>query len=697
MSLKRSRSRSLRGVATIGALAFAASAVVPGGARAQPMPTPPPGVSVNITPTLSTNPPNMPIGWTPVLVTIGNAGGSPLRGEVEASLRTYGDKRSFESRAPYAVAAGATVSVELPVDVPNYGQIYVRVIDKDNGEIASTTFTATDLASIALFDASGSQLKGAINDTAVATSFEQGAHTGRSSGGSGVTVSVVLPRVDAATGDPILPDRSALYASVEAVLMRSEMLARLTEPDLSALLNFVLSGGTLAIAITRPEDVRNPTITALVGGEIAQTAVSSEALRPLAVSSSMGAVGLAPGEDLGKALGGFRGGNLKGSAYGNSAPYGLGEVHLLAFDPTRKPALDDPWARVRMVDLTRRAFDRRANIVFRPGAYEEPYNLQAVRRVLDPNESSRWAIGAAALLLLVYAVLAAPLNYSLAAKRNQPLRALRLLPLFSAITFFVIVGIGMLAKGVNGRARHLSLVDAGAGMPKAAIRRYRAFFASRAKELTVRTTDASGLVRTAIVAEPGEAQDRLVVDREGARLVSVDALPWQTLVVREDGAVSLGEGIAIVKKPDGTIAVKNRAGRDLRAAILRLPGGDFRYFPKIEDGQAVDAGAGRSIGSEPRDRMWLTAVGTTHSAGSTTIYPLQAYGIGAITDDDVPGLGQAWSALEEAGGRDTSWFLDDVPVLIAQLQGGEGRSSDSSLRLESDRMLVRVVGFGGAL
>ncbi|MFO0589770.1 MAG: hypothetical protein U0441_19680 [Polyangiaceae bacterium] len=697
MSLKRSRSRSLRGAVSIGAIALAAAAVVPGGARAQTLPTLPPGVSVNITPTLSTNPPNLPTGWTPVLITIGNAGGSPLRGEVEASLHTYGDKRSFESRAPYAVAAGATVSVELPVDVPSYGQVYVRVIDKDNGEIASTSFTSADSASIALFDTSGSQLKGAINDTEVTTAFEEGSHLSRTKGGAGVTVNVVLPRVDAATGDPILPDRSALYASVSAVLMRSETLVRLTEPDLSALTSYVLSGGTLAITITRPEDVRNPTIAALVGGPIAQTAVSSEALRPLVVASSLGPVGLAPGEDLGKALGGFRGGNLKGSAYGNSAPYGLGEVHLLAFDPTRKPALDDAWARVRMVDLTRRAFDRRANIVFRPGAYEEQYNLQSVRRVLDPNESSRWAIGAAALLLLVYAVLAAPLNYSLAAKRNKPLRALRLLPLFSAITFFVIVGIGMLAKGVNGRARHLSLVDAGAGMPKASIRRYRAFFASRAKELTVRTTDASGLVRTAIVAEPGEANDRLVVDREGVRLVSVDALPWQTLVVREDGVASLGEGIAIAKKQDGTIAVKNRTGRDLRAALLHLPGGDFRYFPKIEDGQAVDASAGRSVGSEPRDRMWLSAIGSTHTAGTVTIAPLQAYALGAITDDDVPGLGQAWGALEEAGGHDASWFPDDVPVLIAQIQGGEGRSSDSSLRLESDRMLVRVVGFGGAL
>jgi hypothetical protein len=36
-----------------------------------------------------------------------------------------------------------------------------------------------------------------------------------------------------------------------------------------------------------------------------------------------------------------------------------------------------------------------------------------------------------------------------------------------------------------------------------------------------------------------------------------------------------------------------------------------------------------------------------------------------------------------------------VPVLIGQLDGGEGRVSDSGLRLDSDRLLVRVVGYGG--
>lgn len=686
-----------------GAVVLGAALLVPSAAPAQGPPNPPSDLAISITPALSTNSANLPFGWTTVLVTIANNGGSPARGEAHVSLHQFGNKHSFEAQAPYAVGPGATVSVKVPVDVFPYGQIGVRVIDSQRGEVATAGFSATDPASVVLFDTSGSQLKGAINETPIAPLFEE-VTRGSRGGSTPVTIGVALPRVDSATGDPVLPDRAALYNAVDAVLVRSETLVRLAGAELSSLAGFVLAGGTLAIAITRPEDVRNPTIAAFVGGEIAQTAVSSEALRPLLLPAPTGAsnghdvpIGLAPGEDLGKALNGYRGGNLRGSAYGNSAPYGLGEVHLLAFDPTRRPALDDNWVKVRMIDLTRRAYDRRATVVFRPGDYEETYNLHKVRKLLDPNESSRWAIAAAAVLLLAYAVLAAPLNYSLAARRNKPLAALRRLPIFALITFLLIVGIGMLAKGVNGRARHLSLVDAGAGMSKAMIRRYRGFFASRAKELTVRTTDPSSILRTAIVSEPGEAEDRLVVDREGARLENVNALPWQTLVMREDGVASIGDGIAVVKKEGGGVTVKNKSGHDLRAALLRLPGGEVRYFAKIADGEQVESAAGRDVGTEARDRSWLAGVNTTHPIGAMQIHGLDAYAMGPILDQDAPGLADAWMALEEAAERDCAWFVDDVPVLLGQLDGGEGRSSDSSLRLESDRLLVRVVGYGGAL
>lgn len=699
--LTRSRARI-----TFSALLCGAALLgVPAHAPAEPWGTPPPvkegmplDMAVSITPALSTNATGLPQGWTTLVFTITNSSAAPARGDVRVSTRQYGERRAFEARAPYAVPAGGTVTVSLPVDVLRYAQVAAFVIDEQRGAIGSATFSGLDGRSVVLLDTSGSGLKAVLNDVPVETAYEEPPHRGS---GATPTLGIVSARTDPATGDPILPDRAALYQAADAVLMRSDTLARVGGAELAALTTYVLGGGTLAIAVTRPEDIRYPTITALAGGEVTATAVPSETLRPLVLPSAGHGerevpAGRAPGEALGTQLGGYRGGNLHGSLYGSSATYGLGEVHLLAFDPTSKVALEDGWARVRVVDLARRAYDRRSQVVFRPGASQGSGDIEGVRRQLDPNESSRWAIAIAAVLLMVYAVVAGPANYTIAARRNKPLSALWRLPIFSVVTFLLIVGIGMIAKGSSGRARHLSLIEAGAGMPVGSIRRYRGFFTSRARDLTVRTTDPGSLVRTGVVTDPGEVEDRLVVDREGARLENVNALPWQTLVIREDGAASIGEGIALIRREPSGVTVKNRSGRRLRGALLRLPGGEIRYFEKIEDGAAVESSAGREIGLLPRERGWVSAVNAPRTVGSMTVHTLNSYSMTPILEADAPGLAEAWRAIEDATQREVSWFMDDVPVLLAQMDGGEGRATDAGLRVESDRLLIRVVGFGGA-
>ena len=48
-------------------------------------------------------------------------------------------------------------------------------------------------------------------------------------------LAVGSPRFDPATGDPMLPDRAALYTTADAVLLRSDILARLAGAELDAL------------------------------------------------------------------------------------------------------------------------------------------------------------------------------------------------------------------------------------------------------------------------------------------------------------------------------------------------------------------------------------------------------------------------------------------------------------------------------
>ncbi|WP_437277077.1 hypothetical protein WME90_38415 [Sorangium sp. So ce375] len=692
-----SGAKGLAGAAWLAALSSAG----PASAQA-PLPSTAPELVVDAAPVLGTSG-GMPWGWNQIVVRIKNNGGRAARGEVEIESKRYSDQRVFVASAPYAVGAGASVDVRVPVNVAPFGDVQVRALDERGAPVYAQALSSTSQHAVMLFDVSErSLLRGGLHDAPVAPLYIS---PGRSPGGSPNPVLWVgQPRFDSATGDPLLPDRAALYSGADAVLMRTDTLSRLSGAELEALAGYVLSGGTLALSVARPEDLRHPTLAAFVGGEVARAGVAPRTLEeivPPGVSGGLGKQGnvLAPAPSASPAvaetLSGWSGGNLRGSPYGSSAFYGLGEVHLLAFDPTRSPAASDPWVKIRVADLARRAYDRRSTVAFRPGEEAMGVDLDPVRRELDPNESSRWAIGVSAMLLCIYAVLAGPINFARAARQGRPLRALRHLPVYAAVTFAVIVGVGMLAKGVRGRARHLTLIEAGAGMTKGAARRFRGFFVSSAEELTVRTTDASGVISTSVVAELSERRDRLLVDRDGARLTKVAALPWQTVIVREDGAASLGDGIAIVADPSGDVVVSNRSGRDLRGGILWLPEGSARYFARIGDGERVSSRAGVDLAAQSGGQGWLSHVGFGRRVGGIDVHDLGGSLLAPLLDPDAPGLGAAWLAIEEAAGGSVDWFPAGVPVLFGQLDGGEGRARDSGLRIESDRVLVRVVGYGG--
>jgi hypothetical protein len=658
------------------------------------------GIAVEVTPLFGVSNQIAP-GWTGFLVRIQNSSGNPLRGEIEVESRQYSDRALFRATAPFVVGTGSSVSVRLPTHVSMYGDTNVVARDESGAELGSYRANVSVQQSVFLLDVSeASRLRAAIHEASVSPMF---APWGTSTSyGTGPQIHVGSPRFDPATGDPVMPDRAALYAPVTVTLLRSDLLVKLGAAELDALSGFVLAGGTLAVSLARPEDLRHPSLTAFAGGEISQVSVHSETLKelrlPPAPSGSTKSIAPAesPSEGVGKSLVGFAGGNLHGSKYGASAYYGLGEFHLLSFDPTRKPAVDDPWAQSRVVDMSRQAFDRRSSVVFRQGGPSTAFNQDRVRKELDPNEGSRWAIAAATVLLCIYAIFAGPLNFTFNAKKGKPLRALFWMAILSAVTFFIIVGIGVAAKGLSGRSRHLTLVEAGAGMQKGTARRWRGFFLPRSQELTVRTSDSASVVMTASVSAPAERNDHMVVDRDGARLVDVAALPWQTVVIREDGFASLGEGISILREGEKDIAVTNRSGRDLRGAILVFRGASgARYFAKIKDGERVLASAGADLDASSDGRAWLGRIGMPARAGFLDLHALGANSLGAILDKDAPGLGDAWWAMEESAGTMTNWFPDGVPVLLGQLDGGEGRAADAGLKLERDRLLVRVVGYGG--
>jgi len=129
--------------------------------------------------------------------------------------------------------------------------------------------------------------------------------------------------------------------------------------------------------------------------------------------------------------------------------------------------------------------------------------------------------------------------------------------------------------------------------------------------------------------------------------------------------------------------------RDLRAVILIAPAAAMGaprkvyFFESIADGEKKSASEGKSVSFAP----WRT--------GSTRLDESDLTPIRSELEGESSGLVAAWAALGQVSGRNVDWWPEDVPILMAQVDGGEGVTSDAGLRVEMDRVLIRLVGYGG--
>lgn len=225
-------------------------------------------------------------------------------------------------------------------------------------------------------------------------------------------------------------------------------------------------------------------------------------------------------------------------------------------------------------------------------------------------------------------------------------------------------------------------------MSKGSARRFRGFFTSQSRSLAVRATDSSSVLDTAIEPRAGASRS-LNVERDALRLVGVSTMPWETVVLREDGFVPLGAGVSIVRDADGSVVVANRTARDLRGVVLVTPasGSGSRstyFFGRVRDGARVRASEGKPMTSFT---PWTSGTGGLQHSD---LIPLREE-----LDGQSRGLFSAWVAMAGSFGNEVDWFPEDVPVVLAQIDGGEGLLSDSGLALDRDRVLLRVVGWGG--
>jgi hypothetical protein len=639
-------------------------------------------------------------GWLSVALHVRNATAQPVSGKLElvAETQLYGRGRlSKQSKAPYAVPARGSVLVRLPISGSGaFPSLTARALDENGNVLAETALTGLRAEAPLLFDLSPvSRVAPALRGAIV-----QGTPAAGRAPQTVFSLAVGTPDIERASGDPILPERAAGYAACTVVLAETARLASMPETELRALGDWVLAGGALALSIARPEDLERAPLTTLIGGRAFPSEPDPALLRedtflvrgdsapdatPLPSSSGTPDLAirtLAPADSVRERLTGFRSANLRVSPWGASASYGLGEVHLLAFDPGVETIASSDWVQLKLAALVAHAARRPRFLAFSHGQ-RKPHaaGLEPILRLLDPNEQSRWTIAVSAVLLVLYALAAGPLNFYQARRRGRPLVALAWLPLWALIATVAVIGVGMAGRGVSGRARHLTVVESAAGMTRAAATRFRSFFANSTDSLTVRESTWGSVLD---VVEEDEVGSALVVDGDGARLESLQARPWQAVVVREDGFADLGGGISVVGGVNDDYVVTNRTAHDLLGVVVKTPGRDAVFFERIAGGASARV-------SEAKERL----AGLGRSLSYAAAHPLDASTFAALADRSAAGLSAAWAAVEAGSGHEVDWWPHDVPVLIAALGDAEAGGSDAGLRVEADRTLIRVLGTGG--
>lgn len=498
------------------------------------------------------------------------------------------------------------------------------------------------------------------------------------------------PGVRVATPDkdgkqPVVPRHAGSYAPFALVVAPIDRIAAFTPTELEAITTFVLGGGTLAVYARRPEDLRAPIVEAFAAGIVAAGKPSAELLAP---SKS----GVPAPSDV-TTLSGAYGGNLEQNAFGAEAPYGLGRFVVLGFDAELVRRYN--WVTERLLELAQDSARRQAVALFPPGdlgTYLGRPVGDVMRDLLLEKGAARVAMIVATLLLVAFAILAGPINFRLAWKKNRPGRAIWILVAASVATFFLVVGIGVMMRGTEGSSRRTIFADVGAGMSRGVAWRIRGYYSGEPLKMRVTPTrETSSLVWWRDYGHY-ERMPSHGLGKDGAYLDDVDLQPWRLVFVRDDALIDVGGGLSIVGSDEPVpraITLVNRTGFELTSVLVRLPDGSVVTTPKIAPGESMSTDTMTRDAST--ETYALRGASVASRAASTASISLNAELLGKILPPDVA---HHWAAADEvAHGQ---WFPVGVPVVLAELGLPIERETDGGFDVTRQRTFVRVVGFGGA-
>lgn len=634
------------------------------------------------------------VGWNEAVVTLDNADGSAWRGEVliDSSYDRHPDSRG-SVHVPVSLSAGESVRLLVPfhLHAGTFPNVVLRA--SGEGEAASQALTLTrGIEGVAtIVEIQGKEARGPkIIEVPASSSFddekdgEAPTHKppihippkhGPSpppivppSGYTSLAVAQVSTvQIARESGDPILPDIAGGWSGAVLVLAPSDILARLQGRALDALEHWVLAGGTIAIAVTREEDLRSAPLKLLIGAEARMT-------------SGAGATAMT-----------FSGGNLaKGEVSkegddGEFTGHGLGQVWLLRRDPWARTF--DPKSPKSIYGLWHHSKARRAQTISLPaGTGLRWQDDDRVRKFLDPNHGFRPSLGIAAVLVVLYALLVGPAAFGRARKLGRPLSVLRATPLLALGLFVLLVGLGKVGKGFRGRARRLQVLELAGGATKGSATTFHAFYVADPNVVEV---VAGRPIDTVHVVEPFSEGDPIELDRGSIAVRAVRAHPWQTIVIAEEGAREVQGGI-VLEGNGQKLTLINKSSWTLEHVVLHpettaAAPARSRYFAKVGPGEVAVARDGVAVDRRVRPLPYHFVAG---GGGGEPLIKTDDPSGDAI--DALDALVTAWAGSSFPAGEPVPY---DQPVATALVRNTGGKSS--GLTIEREAILLRVIGLGG--
>ncbi len=478
------------------------------------------------------------------------------------------------------------------------------------------------------------------------------------SASGGYATSLALSEVTFApeSGDPRVPDDAAGWSTYPIVIATVEDAEKLEGAARRALVSHVAAGGRLVLVPRRPEDCAAPLVQELLGPTVCRPLAEGE--QPSGSSSWE----QAPRIHMEGTTG------TQAELFGLSRPLGFGTTFLLAWDANAADA--NPLATQELVQAVLLHLARPMRPHHALGGLLT--DASSLRTALDPNESFRPALGAVAILLLLYVFAIGPINFRYVERQGRPTVALLTTPLIALVCLVVMASAAYLSKGVRMRARAVDLLELPSGDAHGVHTRYVSYYLTRPSTFDV--VPAAGIRATLL--EPGTGGRGVVTEPRagGIALTGVRGGLWETVVTREQAVADTGGVVRVDIRHDDPlrVTVVNTGSTPLRGAIYMNGAGDVYLLGDLAPGESRQQPT-QLLANLPDWELRMPR-------GSAPEVESVALSMG-LPADATPSLRAAMSVILDGASREGVW---------ARLDGdGEGTSAEG-FTLEWERRFVFV-------